>query len=431
MNENTTPQISGSQPNPAEIGIPSVAGKKTSPTKNRNLALMAALVVLMLVCIAFGFYQKHSARNAPPKQQEQATPMLSGRTLTLPPLSQIQPPEPQPAPVVIKETEPKPEKESRLIQEPPAIQMRQTGNGQMVNSTKEKPEPTLAEKRNMAPMMAESASLKDANVDDGKGLASTLRDEGFDSGTGRSSGGKLGGLLSSVSTPPTNAVMMPDRNLLLPKGTFIDCVLETKLNTTVPGMTSCVIPRDVYCANGRVLLIERGSKAIGEYKGAVENGLNRIFVLWTQIQTPKGVRVNIDSPATDALGGSGMAGEIDFHWWARFGNALLFTLIQDGFDFAMTKQSENNGGVNYYQNSEDGMNQIIQEAMRQSGNIPPTLTKNQGERVGIFVARDVDFSKVYQLKPTSHSGSSMRLKRATPKKICASSNRPRRVDTPP
>ena len=250
-------------------------------------------------------------------------------------------------------------------------------------------------------MMAESASLKDADVDDGKGLASTLRDEGFDSGTGRSSGGKLGGLLSSVSTPPTNATMMPDRNLLLPKGTFIDCVLETKLDTTVPGMTSCVIPRDVYSANGRVLLIERGSKAIGEYKGAVENGLNRIFVLWTQIQTPKGVRVNINSPATDALGGSGMAGEIDFHWWARFGNALLFTLIQDGFDFAMTKQSENNGGVNYYQNSEDGMNQIIQEAMRQSGNIPPTLTKNQGERVGIFVARDVDFSKVYQLKPIS------------------------------
>lgn len=402
MNENTTPQISGSQPNPAEIGIPSVAGKKSSPAKNRNLALMTALVVLMLVCIAFGFYHKHSARNAPPKQQEQATPMFSGRTLTLPPLSQIQPPEPQPAPVVIKESaEPKPEKESGLIQEPPAIQMRQTGNGPMVNSTKEKPEPTLAEKRNMAPMMAESASLKDADVDDGKGLASTLRDEGFDSGTGRSSDGKLGGLLSSVSTPPTNATMMPDRNLLLPKGTFIDCVLETKLDTTVPGMTSCVIPRDVYSANGRVLLIERGSKAIGEYKGAVENGLNRIFVLWTQIQTPKGVRVNIDSPATDALGGSGMAGEIDFHWWARFGNALLFTLIQDGFDFAMTKQSENNGGVNYYQNSEDGMNQIIQEAMRQSGNIPPTLTKNQGERVGIFVARDVDFSKVYQLKPTS------------------------------
>ena len=125
MNENKT-QISGSQPNPAEIGIPSVAGKKSSPAKNRNLALMAALVVLMLICIAVGFYQKHSARNAQPKQQEQATPMLSGRTLTLPPLSQIQPPEAPPAPVVIKEpAEPKPEKEAGLIQEPPAIQTQQ------------------------------------------------------------------------------------------------------------------------------------------------------------------------------------------------------------------------------------------------------------------------------------------------------------------
>lgn len=94
-----------------------------------------------------------------------------------------------------------------------------------------------------------------------------------------------------------------------------------------------------------------------------------------------------------------MAGDIDFHWWARFGNALLFTLVQDAFEFGMTKQSENNGGVNYYQNSEDGMKEIIREAMRQSGNIPPTLTKNQGERVGIFVARDVDFSTVYRLNP--------------------------------
>lgn len=402
MSENTTPQIPSSPSSPAEIGIPSVAGKKSSSTKNRNLALMGALVVLMLICIAFGFYQKHSSRNAPPKRQEQSSPMISGRSLTLPPLSHIQPPEPPPNPVVIKETtESKPEQETELIQTSPAIQIQQGANNPMLNSSKEKPEPTLAEKRNMAPMMAEAASLKDSEIDDGKGLASTLRNEGFESGSGRSSGGKLGGLLSSVSTPPTSATMMPDRNLLLPKGTFIDCVLETKLDTTVPGMTSCVIPRDIYSANGRVLLIERGSKAIGEYKGAVENGLNRIFVLWTQIQTPKGVRVNIDSPATDALGGSGMAGEIDFHWWARFGNALLFTLIQDGFDFAMTKQSENNGGVNYYQNSEDGINQIIQEAMKQSGNIPPTLTKNQGERVGIFVARDVDFSKVYQLKPTS------------------------------
>ena len=37
-------------------------------------------------------------------------------------------------------------------------------------------------------------------------------------------------------------------------------------------------------------------------------------------------------------------------------------------------------------------------AVEQSINIPPTLNKNQGELVNIFVARDVDFSSVYQLR---------------------------------
>ena len=213
----------------------------------------------------------------------------------------------------------------------------------------------------------------------------------------RGDGGRLGSMLSAVDTPGVRARRMPNRTFLLPKGTFIDCIQETKVDTTVPGMTSCVIPRPLYSADGKVLLIERGSKVIGEYKGAVENGLNRIFVLWTQLQTPTGVRINLDSLGTDEMGGSGLSGHVDYHWWKRFGNALLFSLIQDGFEFAGNQASDNNGGVNYYQNSQDGMEEIVREAMRQSGNIPPTLTRNQGSRIGIFVGRDLDFSSVYGL----------------------------------
>ena len=77
--------------------------------------------------------------------------------------------------------------------------------------------------------------------------------------------------------------------------------------------------------------------------------------------------------------------------------ALWKRLIQDGFEFAGNQASDNNGGVNYYQNSQDGMEEIVREAMRQSGNIPPTLTRNQGSRIGIFVGRDLDFSSVYGL----------------------------------
>jgi type IV secretion system protein VirB10 len=36
-------------------------------------------------------------------------------------------------------------------------------------------------------------------------------------------------------------------------------------------------------------------------------------------------------------------------------------------------------------------------ALQNSINIPPTGYVNQGERIMIFVARDVDFSNVYEL----------------------------------
>jgi type IV secretion system protein VirB10 len=43
---------------------------------------------------------------------------------------------------------------------------------------------------------------------------------------------------------------------------------------------------------------------------------------------------------------------------------------------------------------------VIEESLRGSVNLPPTIRKNQGELVSIFVARDLDFSTVYQVAPT-------------------------------
>lgn len=368
MNENQT--------TPVPNGIPSVASKKSSGGKQKSLFLFGALVILAIGALtSFFVLSRKNSTEAPTEKTESVTKITSSQTLTLPPLETLFPKEP-----------PKPQKEELAEIEPivPTV----------IHEPQTPPEPTLAQRRFEAPMMGDRKTIESET--ENKGLAQTLEEEGY---LRRESGGKLGSMLSSTNTPAVRASYMGDRSLLLPKGAFINCVLETKLDTTVPGMTSCVVPRNIYSANGKVLLIERGSKVIGEYKGAVENGLNRIFVLWTQIQTPKGVRVSLDSPGTDSLGGSGLSGEVDYHWWARFGNALLFSLIQDGFDYAISKTNDGAGGVNYYQSTEDGMNEIIQEAMRQSGNIPPTLTKNQGERIGIFVARDVDFSSVYTLKP--------------------------------
>ena len=189
-----------------------------------------------------------------------------------------------------------------------------------------------------------------------------------------------------------------NRYLTLAKGTFINCILETKVDTTVPGMTSCRIPENIYSMDGRTVLVEAGSRMFGEYRGALAQGQDRVFVLWTQIHTPYGVVVDLDSPGTDPLGGAGHTGEVDFHWWRRFGNALLFSLIDDSFNFATMKASERSDGVSYYTTSQDSMSELIKEAMKQTGQIPPTIRINQGSRIGIFTARNIDMSSVYELK---------------------------------
>ncbi|MGH7121086.1 MAG: TrbI/VirB10 family protein, partial [Acetobacteraceae bacterium] len=45
--------------------------------------------------------------------------------------------------------------------------------------------------------------------------------------------------------------------------------------------------------------------------------------------------------------------------------------------------------------------QVANTALEAQINIPPTLKKNQGDSVSIFVARDLNFSDVYKLQTTA------------------------------
>jgi type IV secretion system protein VirB10 len=172
--------------------------------------------------------------------------------------------------------------------------------------------------------------------------------------------------------------------------------LQTRLDTTVPGMTGCVVTRNIYSDNGKVLLIERGSTVTGEYRSNMKQGQARIFVLWTRVKTPNGIVVDLSSPGTDPLGGAGVPGYIDTHFWERFGGAIMLSLIDDIAE-AVTKQTNNGEQTINFGNTSDAAQDMASEALKNTINIPPTLYKNQGERVGIYVARDLDFRGVYEL----------------------------------
>lgn len=205
--------------------------------------------------------------------------------------------------------------------------------------------------------------------------------------------------LTPATLDGTAAVRMQNRDFIITKGNTIDCVLNTKFDSTVVGMITCTITRNIYGASGRVVLIDRGSRVSGEYQGGIQQGQNRVFVLWNRIETPKGVIININSPAAGSLGEAGVDGRINSKFWQRFGGAMLVSLVNDlGKAVSEAAAEKTIGGDVRLENSSETASQMAMAELEKSINIPPSLIKHQGDRLSIYVARDVYFGNVYGLK---------------------------------
>jgi type IV secretion system protein VirB10 len=159
---------------------------------------------------------------------------------------------------------------------------------------------------------------------------------------------------------------------------------------------TCVLAYDIYGANGKVVMLERGTTLTGETRSQVQQGQNRMFVLWSEARTPTGVTAQLDSPATDALGRSGVTGELDTHFWDRFGAAILISVVNAAAQGAANYAGSSDGGSNINLNPQ-GSSQVMTGILQNTINIPPTITVAQGERLQILFARNVDFRPVYAL----------------------------------
>ena len=220
-------------------------------------------------------------------------------------------------------------------------------------------------------------------------------------GTGIAEANPLDRLLRSEITPAIAAAVLPTQRLLLPKGAFLDCTLETAIDSTLPGLTTCVTAFDTFGADGTVVLLERGTKLIGEMRSQVQQGAARVFVLWTEARTPNGIVVSLASPGTDELGRAGLAGTVDRHFAERFGAAILVSIV-GGVAQGAVSRSQGNGGTVILNPS--GAADVATEVLRGTLGIPPTVRVPQGERIEVLVARDLDFRSVYSLHAPASPG---------------------------
>jgi type IV secretion system protein VirB10 len=198
--------------------------------------------------------------------------------------------------------------------------------------------------------------------------------------------------VAGAGAETARATQMRDVSRVVPQGFVIPAVLETAIDSDLPGSVRAVVSRDVRGFDGTQVLIPRGSKLIGQYKSAAAIGQTRAFVVWSRIITPTGVSIDVGSPATDRLGRGGLEGKADSHFFERFGSSILLSVISGGIDAVA---SRNGGTTNALViGSPTQAQNVASIALQKQIDIPTTIKVAQGAPVQVSVARDLDFSGV-------------------------------------
>jgi type IV secretion system protein VirB10 len=203
-------------------------------------------------------------------------------------------------------------------------------------------------------------------------------------------------------TEATSAQYINKPDALLVRGTYIRCVLETRIITDIPGFTSCLVTEPVYSINGRRLLLPKGSKMLGSYN-VQDPKFPRVSVIWDRITTPNGIDVSMASPGIDNLGSAGHPGKLNSHWGSKISAALFISLLSDAFKYAGEKSGPTTTTVTtggqvieqpFQSNTARTVERLANQAVDRYSSRPATVTINQGTVVNIYVAKDVDFSGV-------------------------------------
>jgi type IV secretion system protein VirB10 len=187
--------------------------------------------------------------------------------------------------------------------------------------------------------------------------------------------------------PTSHVQRIEHKDKVVAQGAVIPAVLETALDSDLPGYARALVSRDVRSFDGSQVLIPRGSRLVGQYKSEIQTGQTRMLVIWTRLLRPDGVTIQLGSPTTDESGQAGLTGRVDNHFLQRYGSAFLLTAISG---LASVGGAGNNTVV--IGTATQGSS-VATTALQTDGKISPTIKIMQGAPIQVFVARDLDFSE--------------------------------------
>lgn len=218
-------------------------------------------------------------------------------------------------------------------------------------------------------------------------------------------------VLRATTAEKAVATGLNNLNMTIAQGKIINAVLETAINTDLPGTLRAIVSRDTYAETGRQVLIPKGSRLIGTYNTGVLQGQSRVMIVWTRLIRPDGVDIMIGSPGVDQLGRAGTSGYVDNKLYDIVTAAVLTTIVtvaaaagsdailpvQNGQQSSTTTNTNGNvtttstpaqqAAANAVTDFGSTGKQIVQRLI----DVRPTITIDQGTLINVFVNRDLTF----------------------------------------
>ena len=126
------------------------------------------------------------------------------------------------------------------------------------------------------------------------------------------------------------ATFISDRSHTIAQGKLLTAVLETAINTEIPGLVRAIVSRDVYGEAGSDVLIPRGSRLFGAYSSKITQGQGRVEIAWTRLIRPDGVDLAINFNASDQFGRAGLSGDVNNRYGSVIANSILTSILAVG-----------------------------------------------------------------------------------------------------
>lgn len=205
------------------------------------------------------------------------------------------------------------------------------------------------------------------------------------------------------------ATEVGDLDQLILQGKIIHGVLETAIDTTLPGPLRALVTRDIYAESGYGVLIPKGSRLIGTYQTNIVRGQGRVYISWTRVIRPDGIDIQLgDAAGIDRLGRTGMEGHVDDRYFEIFSGAVLTSILSitvagvaDAIlDTGSTTTTSTPEGGSTTEGSAvdsaitDSVETIGSAASQVVGGLldaRPSITVDQGTPIKIYVNQDLEF----------------------------------------